>query len=170
MSEHGGTRHLVFMGVSGTGKTTIGRRVAEVLDVPFAEGDTFHPRANVDKMTSGHPLTDTDRWPWLELLADWTAGLRASGQSTAMACSALRRSYRDVLRRPAPETFFVHLTGYPGLLLERLESRGGHFMPSSLLESQLDTLQPLQDDELGMRVDVAAPVEACVTTVLDRIR
>lgn len=170
MSRQDGSLHLVFMGVSGTGKSTIGRRVADALDCRFAEGDDFHPRANIEKMASGRPLTDSDRWPWLELLAEWTAEQREAGESTVVACSALRRGYRRILRRPAPDTFFVHLTGYPGLLLDRLQSRGGHFMPSSLLESQLDTLEPLAADEQGITVDVAAPVEECVRQVLDAVR
>lgn len=147
--------HLVFMGVSGSGKTTAARAVQDELGWEFAEGDDFHPQANVDKMASGRPLVDEDRIPWLESLAAWTRERHDAGESTLLSCSALRRSYRDLLRTGGEGTFFVHLVGDKGLLLERMSARE-HFMPPALLESQLDTLEPLGDDEAGMTVDVAA--------------
>ncbi len=152
------------MGVAGVGKSTIARRLAGDLGLEMAEGDEFHPEANIAKMSSGRPLTDEDRWPWLEALADWTAERRAAGRSTVLTCSALRRVYRDVLRRPDPGTFFVHLYGDEGLLRERMSSRQ-HFMPASLLRSQFETLEPLDPDESGIAVDTAASVEAIAERV-----
>jgi carbohydrate kinase (thermoresistant glucokinase family) len=160
--------HLVFMGVSGSGKSTIARAVQQELGWEFAEGDDFHSPANVAKMREGMPLTDADRWGWLESLAAWTAERDARGEPTIIACSALRRAYRDVLRRGGAGTFFVHATGDKHLILERMNARE-HFMPPSLLESQLDTLEPLEADEEGMDVDPAQPVELIAAQVLDRI-
>lgn len=146
------TPHVVFMGVSGSGKTTAARAVQDLLGWDFAEGDDFHPAANVAKMEAGFSLSDEDRIPWLEALATWTREHDEAGRPTLMSCSALRRSYRDILRTGG-ETRFVHLVGDQGLLLQRMSVRE-HFMPSSLLDSQLDTLEPLRPDEPGMTVDV----------------
>ena len=163
-SRSGLTRHLIVMGVAGVGKSTIARRLADDLELEMAEGDDFHPRANIEKMSAGRPLTDEDRWPWLEALADWTVQRRAAGQSTVLTCSALRKAYRDVLRRPDPATFFVHLYADEDLLRERMSSRQ-HFMPASLLRSQFETLEPLEPDESGIAVDTAASVEAVAERV-----
>jgi carbohydrate kinase (thermoresistant glucokinase family) len=152
------TRHLIVMGVAGVGKSTIARRLADDLELEPAEGDDFHPPANIAKMSAGEPLTDEDRRPWLEALADWTARERAAGRSTVLTCSALKRAYRDILRRPDADTFFVHLEGDEALLRERMEARE-HFMPVSLLRSQFDTLEPLERDESGVAVDTAATVD-----------
>lgn len=160
--------HLVFMGVSGSGKSTAMLAVREPLGWEFAEGDDFHPPENVAKMASGRPLTDADRWGWLESLALWTKERDEAGRPTLLSCSALRRSYRDVLRRGGERTFFVHMVGDKGLLLQRMNSRE-HFMPSSLLESQLDTLEQLEADEEGMVVDVAHPPERIAAMVLARL-
>ena len=160
--------HLVFMGVSGSGKSTVARAVQERLGWEFAEGDDFHPPENVQKMSEGTPLTDADRWGWLESLAEWTAERDAKGEPTIIACSALRRAYRDVLRRGGEGTFFVHSTGDKHMILERMNARE-HFMPPSLLESQLDILEPLEPDEEGMDVDPALAVDLIVAQVLDRI-
>lgn len=157
----GGTRHLVVMGVAGVGKSTVAQRLAADLDLALAEGDDFHPQANIDKMASGTPLTDEDRWPWLAALADWTAGQRRTGRGTVVTCSALKRAYRDVLRRADPDTFFVHLCGAEELLRTRMEARD-HFMPASLLRSQLDTLEPLGADERGVEIDIDATVDEVV--------
>ena len=159
--------HLVFMGVSGSGKSTAALAVRDLLGWEFAEGDDFHPPANVAKMSAGRALTDADRWGWLESLAAWTKERDDLGHSTMLSCSALRRSYRDVLRRGG-RTFFVHMTGDKGLLLQRMESRQ-HFMPPTLLESQLDTLEHLESDEEGMVVDVAHPPERIAAMVLARL-
>ena len=158
------TRHLIVMGVAGVGKSTIARRLADDLHLELAEGDDFHPAANIAKMSSGRPLNDEDRRPWLDALADWTERKRAAGQSTVLTCSALKRVYRDILRRPDPETFFVHLYGDERLLRARMEARQ-HFMPASLLRSQFDTLEPLAPDELGIAVDTAASVDAIAERV-----
>lgn len=160
--------HLVFMGVSGCGKTTAARAVQERLGWELAEGDDFHPPENVAKMSSGRPLTDADRWGWLESLAAWTKVRDEQGTPTLMACSALRHSYRDVLRTGGAGTFFVHLTGEKGLLLRRLGERE-HFMPPSLLESQLDTLEPLGTEEAGMVVDAGHPPARIAALVLARL-
>ena len=160
--------HLVFMGVSGSGKSTIARAVQERLGWDFAEGDDFHPPENVAKMREGIPLTDADRSGWLESLADWTAERDARDEPTIIACSALRRAYRDVLRRGGEGTFFVHATGDKHMILERMRARD-HFMPPSLLESQLDILEPLRSDEPGMDVDPALPLDRIVALVLDRL-
>ena len=160
--------HLVFMGVSGSGKTTAARAVGEHLGWEYAEGDDFHSPANVEKMSAGRPLVDEDRIPWLESLAEWTRERDTDGRPTLMACSALRRSYRDILRRGGEHTFFVHLHGDKGMLLERMSERE-HFMPPALLESQLDTLQPLAPDEPGMVVDPALSPEAIADQVLARL-
>lgn len=160
--------HLVFMGVSGSGKSTAAHAVQDLLGWEFAEGDDFHPPENVAKMASGRPLTDADRWGWLESLAAWTRERDEAGQPTLLSCSALRRSYRDVLRRGGERTFFVHMTGDKGLLLQRMETRE-HFMPSSLLESQLDTLELLEPDEEGMVVNVAQPPNRIAAMVLARL-
>lgn len=160
--------HLVFMGVAGSGKSTAALAVRERLGWDFAEGDDFHPPENIAKMEAGHPLTDDDRWGWLGSLADWTAERDQRGEPTIITCSALRRAYRDVLRRGGPGTFFVHTTGDKHMILDRMNSRE-HFMPPSLLESQLDTLEPLQRDEQGMDVDPALPEDRIAALVLARL-
>ena len=159
--------HLVFMGVSGTGKSAVGRPVAERLGLEWTEGDDVHPPANIEKMRGGTPLTDEDRWPWLEALHDWTAEHDAAGRSTGLACSALRTAYRDVLRRDLPDTVFVHLVGDKELILGRMRSRD-HFMPPALLESQLATLELLEPHEPGLVVDIGDPLDVIVENVVRR--
>ena len=132
---------VVLMGVSGSGKTTVGRLLADQLGWAFVEGDDFHPPANVAKMRSGEPLTDADRMPWLRALRAKIDALAVAGESAVATCSALRQAYRDVLARGRPEVRFVWLTAPPGVIRERLERRIGHYMPPSLLESQLETLE-----------------------------
>ncbi|MEU7551483.1 gluconokinase [Streptomyces sp. NPDC044571] len=144
----------VVMGVSGTGKTTVGRLLAEALGVPYAEGDTFHPAANVAKMSAGIPLEDADRWPWLDAIGDWIRARRGP-RGAVVACSALRRAYRDRLRAAAPGAVFVHLHGERPLIERRMAGRTGHFMPLALLDSQFAALEPLQEDEPGVVVDVS---------------
>ena len=144
--------HVVVMGVTGTGKTTIAQEVAALFDLPFAEGDKFHSKSNRDKMAAGHPLTDEDRWPWLRSLRDWMSEQAAEGKSSVMACSALRKAYRDTLSEAEGDVVFVHLVLEEDLNAERLSQRHGHYMRSGMLESQLATLEPLQEDEDGFQV------------------
>ncbi len=162
-------RHLVVMGVSGSGKTTVALQLSRMLGWDFAEGDDFHPQRNVAKMASGVALTDEDRRPWLRALADWTAAHEAAGEPTVMSCSALRRAYREVLLEGGPGTFFVHLTGDKELLLSRMSHREGHFMPVELLTSQLATLEPLQEDEPGATFDITPPPQVIASTVLQEL-
>jgi gluconokinase len=138
---------VIVMGVSGSGKSTVGGLLAERLGVPYAEADDFHPPANIAKMAAGQPLDDTDRGPWLDTIADWITDRRDEGG--VVSCSALRRRYRDRLREAAPALFFVHLDGSEELIADRLTARMSHFMPPGLLRSQFDALEPLEPDEAG---------------------
>lgn len=148
---------VVVMGVSGSGKSTVGRMLAERLAVPYAEGDDFHPPANVAKMSSGQPLTDEDRWPWLRSIADWTAAHLGSGG--VVTCSALKRAYRELLGSAGPGVWFLHLAGDRELIAARLTGRSGHFMPAALLDSQFAALEPLGPDEPGTTVDITVDPE-----------
>ncbi|MEU6816193.1 gluconokinase [Streptomyces sp. NPDC046860] len=148
---------VVVMGVAGTGKTTIGPLLAARLGVPYAEGDDFHPQANIDKMSAGTPLEDADRWPWLDAIGRWAQS--RAGLGGVVSSSALKRSYRDRLRAEAPGAVFVHLTGDRELIEGRMSQRQGHFMPTALLDSQFATLQPLEADEAGVAVDVSGSPE-----------
>ncbi|MEU7785885.1 gluconokinase [Amycolatopsis sp. NPDC049159] len=160
---------IVVMGVSGSGKTTIGTALARALDVEYAEADTFHPKANIDKMTAGHPLTDEDRAPWLEAIAGWIREHQAAGG--VVTSSALKRRYRDVLRTGG-NVWFAHLHGDREVLAERMQSRSGHFMPVSLLDSQLADLEPLEPDEPGAIFDIrespAAITDGALTAFRER--
>lgn len=156
------TRHVVVMGVSGCGKSTVARGLGEALHLTFAEADDFHSPENVEKMRHGTPLTDADRWPWLQALASWMAGQARAGHSTVMACSALRRAYRDVLRTGPPSVDFVQLDGPPAIIRERMIRRKGHFMPASLLDSQEAVLEPLEQDEGGVVLDLWRPPDELV--------
>ncbi|WP_055534154.1 gluconokinase, partial [Streptomyces graminilatus] len=147
------TRVVVVMGVSGTGKTTVGLLLAARLGVPYAEADDFHSSASIRKMTAGIPLTDDDRWPWLDAIGEWAHG--RAGLGGVVSCSALKRVYRDRLRSAAPGVVFVHLAGEQGLVAERVAARRGHFMPAALLDSQFAILEPLGADEVGVVVDVS---------------
>ncbi|MGX1972233.1 gluconokinase [Streptomyces kronopolitis] len=144
---------IVVMGVAGTGKTTIGPLVAAALGVPYAEGDDFHPPANIAKMSAGIPLDDHDRGPWLDAIGAWAHG--RAGRGGVVSSSALKRGYRDRLRAAAPGLVFLHLTGDRALIGARMAGRTGHFMPAALLDSQFATLEPLGRDEAGVAVDVA---------------
>jgi carbohydrate kinase (thermoresistant glucokinase family) len=147
---------VVVMGVSGSGKSTVGLALARLLDVPFVEGDGLHPECNVALMAAGTPLTDDDRAGWLDAVA---ARLHAGelNAGIVVSCSALKRSYRDRLRAAAPSTRFVHLHGSPDTLRERMLGREGHYMPASLLQSQLDILEPPGADETAIELDIDAP-------------
>lgn len=157
---------LVVMGVAGSGKTTVARALADRLGVDLVEGDDLHPPANVAKMRAGTPLDDEDRRPWLMALARVIGDAEAAGRSTVVTCSALRRSYRDLLREGHPSVRFVHLVVPVEVLRARLDRRTGHFMPASLLASQVLALEPLQADEPGVVVDGTARVADVVEQVL----
>lgn len=141
---------IVVMGVSGCGKSSVGSALAEALGARFIDGDDLHPEANKAKMGAGIPLDDDDRWPWLDLVGK----ALAEGAGTVIACSALKRAYRDRIRATAPNTFFVHLDGTREILQQRLGGRKGHFMPATLLDSQLAILEPLETDEFGSVIDI----------------
>lgn len=164
-----GVEHLVVMGVSGSGKSTVGIELAARLGRPFLEGDAFHPAANVAKMTAGLPLTDDDRWPWLDAICAALGEQAAAGRSTVVACSALRRAYRDRLSRAPGRVRFVCLDVPPDELARRLAARAGHFMPAALLGSQLATLEPLADDEDGFSVTASDDPTALVDEVVRRL-
>ncbi|ASU83185.1 gluconate kinase [Nocardiopsis gilva YIM 90087] len=158
--------HFVVMGVSGSGKSTVALRAAERLGLPLAEADRFHPAANIAKMSAGAPLTDEDRRPWLASLAEWIAEHERRGEPTLVACSALKRAYRDILRTGAPDIRFLHLHGPRSLLAQRLAERSDHFMPPALLDSQLEALEPLERDEQGVTLDIAATPDVLVERVV----
>lgn len=151
--------HVVLMGVSGCGKTSVASLLHDRTGDPYAEADDFHPEANKQKMASGHPLNDEDRWPWLRSLRDWMNENAAEGRNTIVTCSALKRSYRDLLAEADGTVVFAHLHGPMELIAERLAHRSGHFMPNSLLPSQFDTLEPLGDDEVGIVLDITKTPE-----------
>ena len=144
---------LVVMGVAGSGKSTLAEGVAHRLGLPFAEADEFHPQANIEKMSSGRPLDDDDRWPWLCAIRDWMTRHAELGTGTVVTCSALKRSYRDLLREAEGRVAFVHVTGSAARIGDRLVRRSGHFMPASLLPSQFATLEQLAPGELGVELE-----------------
>jgi gluconokinase len=152
---------IVVMGVSGSGKSTVGAALAQRLRVPFADADDFHPPANIAKMTAGQPLDDDDRYPWLEAIGQWLAE-RCEDRGGVMSCSALKRKYRDQLRRHCVGVEFLHLSGTPEVIRKRQASRPGHFMPASLLASQFATLEPLESDERGIVIDVDQNIDSIV--------
>jgi carbohydrate kinase (thermoresistant glucokinase family) len=157
---------LVVMGVSGAGKSTIAARLAERLGWTFEEGDSLHPTANVEKMAAGIPLTDDDRWPWLAKIADWIDGRLDAGENGIITCSALKRSYRNVLNRRGSSVEFVYLALDRADLTERVEHREGHFMPPSLLNSQLATLEPPSASESAILVDAGPDSRLVVDRIL----
>jgi len=160
------TATVVVMGVSACGKSTIAHELVDRLGWAFAEGDDFHSDANVAKMHAGHALTDDDRWPWLRSIAAWIGAREQAGDNAIVTCSALRRSYRDLLRAGHPSVFFVHLTASRAVLSDRIAHRQGHYMPTSLLASQLATLEPLAADEPGAAVDVDDPPDVVAERVI----
>jgi len=156
---------LVVMGVSGSGKSTVGAAIAQRLRVPFADADDFHPAANIAKMSAGEALDDSDRQPWLEAIGEWLA---QHPDGAVVSCSALKRTYRDQLRHHLNNIEFVHLHGSRDVIARRQASRPGHFMPTSLLTSQFATLEPLEPDEHGLVIDVDQEVDSIVQEYLDR--
>lgn len=161
--------HLIIMGVAGCGKTTSAQQLSALLGWPVAEADDFHPQSNVTKMASGVPLTDEDRWPWLSSLRDWMTSRAREGRSTIVTCSALKRSYRDLLAGAEGRVRFVHLQVPPSELKERMEHREGHFMPPSLLPSQLATLEPLDAEEDGVVVDSRPTPELTLAAIVEAL-
>jgi gluconokinase len=158
-------RVLVVMGVSGCGKSTVAELLAERLEWPFMEGDSLHPPANIAKMEAGQPLTDDDRWPWLRRIATWIEERLDAGESGIVTCSALKRSYREVLDRRGGGVLFVYLAGERATLEERMKARTGHFMPLSMLDSQLKTLEEPASDEPSVRV----PIEQSPEEIADEV-
>ena len=147
------------MGVSGSGKSTVGAALAQRQRVPFVDADSLHPAANIGKMTAGEPLNDDDRYPWLEKVGEWLA---SHGDGGVASCSALKRKYRDQLRAHSPRVEFLYLSGSPELIAGRLAARTGHFMPAALLQSQFDALEPLGADEAGVSVDAGQDIGAII--------
>ncbi|WP_345064332.1 gluconokinase [Leifsonia kafniensis] len=161
---------IVVMGVSGCGKSTLGALIADRLALPFIDADSLHPTSNVAKMAAGTPLTDDDRWPWLARVGQVLTDGRRTGAGAVVACSALKRSYREAILAEAPGVLFVHLNGTKEVLSARLQGRSGHFMPSGLLDSQLATLEELAADEPGVVVDISPSVAVILTDAVTRIR
>ncbi|MEY9964229.1 gluconokinase [Streptacidiphilus sp. MAP12-16] len=151
---------VVVMGVSTSGKTTIGRMLAQRLGVPFVEGDELHSAENIAKMTAGQALDDSDREPWLQALAGWIRERTHAGKGGVVACSALKHEYRDLFREAGPGVWFLHLALDQETARERTAHRAGHFMSAQLLDSQYDTLEPLRAGEQGLTVDAAADLDA----------
>ena len=160
---------LVVMGVSGSGKSTIAERLAARLGWRCEDGDKYHPPANVAKMSAGHPLTDEDRWPWLQAIADEIDRTCKQGERAVVACSALKRAYRDVLVHGRSDVRIVFLNGTQELIAGRLAARKGHFMPPGLLTSQFKTLEPPQPTERPITVSIDAPVEAIVDDIIRQL-
>ena len=154
---------IVVMGVSGSGKTTVGQLLADALGAEFAEGDAYHPPANIEKMRRGIPLEDADRWPWLQTLAAQIERWLAAGTTAVLACSALKQRYRDVLANGRPGVRFVHLHGDKALIRSRLDRRRGHYMPATLLDSQFGALEPPGN---AITVDVAGTPEAIAAAIV----
>ena len=163
------TRRVCVMGVSGAGKTVIGTLLADALAVAFLEGDALHPPENVQRMARGIPLTDDDRRPWLAAIAARIADARRTSAGLVVACSALKRQYRDVLRDADGDVLFVHLTGIAALIRQRMTQRVGHYMPATLLDSQLATLEVPGTDEHALTCDVADTPAAIVARIVGRL-
>jgi gluconokinase len=161
---------LVVMGVSGSGKSTIAEKLAERLGWRYEDGDSFHPASNVAKMRAGHPLTDEDRWPWLQAIADEIDRVCKAGERAVIACSALRHAYRDVLVHGRRDVRIVFLRGTQALIADRLAMRKGHFMPAGLLDSQFKTLEPPEASERPVTVSIDASVETIVEDIIRQLQ
>jgi carbohydrate kinase (thermoresistant glucokinase family) len=157
---------VVVMGVSGSGKTTVAAMLAQRLHWIYEDADWFHPQSNVEKMHAGKPLTDEDRWPWLHGIAAWIDATRHAGNHGVMACSALKRAYRDILIDARPDVRLVFLKGEKGLIARRIAAREGHFMPPTLLESQFATLEEPEPDERPIIVSIAPHPREIVTNII----
>ncbi len=160
---------LVVMGVSGSGKSTIADELADRLGWTFEDGDRFHPASNVAKMSAGHPLSDEDRWPWLQAIADEIDRVGAAGEYAVIACSALKRAYRDILVHGRNDVRIIYLEGTQELIAERLAQRKAHFMPPGLLASQFKTLEPPGSEENPITVSIDASVDAIVNDIIRQL-
>jgi gluconokinase len=160
---HNAPSPIVVMGVSGSGKSTVGSALAQRLRVPFVDADTLHPPSNIAKMSAGEPLTDEDRYPWLERVGEWLTRHHGGG---VVSCSALKRKYRDQLRTHCASIEFLYLSGSPEVIGSRMAARPGHFMPAALLQSQFDALEPLGVGEAGVTADISQGVENIVDDFL----
>jgi gluconokinase/shikimate kinase len=160
-------RVLIFMGVSGCGKSTVAAILASRLGWPFEEGDALHPQANIEKMAAGHPLTDADRGPWLAKVADWIDERLDAGENGLITCSALKRSYRDLINRRGSGLTFVFLAGSKETIAARLAARHGHFMRASLLDSQFADLEEPAADEPAIRVDIGPPAAEIAEQIIE---
>ena len=161
---------LIVMGVSGSGKSTVAAELAKHLFWTCEDGDRFHPASNIAKMSAGHPLTDEDRRPWLQAIADEIDRVCKVGSRVVMACSALKRAYRDILVHGRDDVRIVFLDGSQALIADRLAKRKNHFMPPGLLDSQFKTLEPPQADENPITVSIDAPVVTIVNTIIAQVR
>ena len=161
---------LVTMGVSGSGKTTIAMKLAERLGWQMLEGDKLHPPANIAKMQAGTPLDDADRWPWLHAIADAIDKWRANGVSGVVACSALKRAYRDILIGSRPDVRIVYLQGSHAMIAQRMAARHGHFMPTGLLDSQFATLEEPDAAERAIMVSIAPQPDAIVDAIIEKLK
>jgi gluconokinase len=165
--------HLVVMGVAGSGKSTIAAALSRQLGWALAEADEFHPESNIEKMSQGIPLQDEDRWPWLQEIQSWMTAQARAGRSTVLTCSALKQSYRQLLARAEGQVLFLHLHGEADLIGQRMQGREGHFMPPTLLPSQLATLEPLSDEEIAagsLRLDISKSPEELVKTIITALQ
>jgi gluconokinase len=160
---------LVVMGVSGSGKSTVAEKLAQRLRWTYEDGDRFHPASNVAKMSAGHPLTDEDRWPWLQAIADEIDRVCKAGEHVVIACSALKRAYRDILVHGRTDVRIVYLDGTESLIAKRLSQRKGHFMPPGLLASQFKTLEPPVTGENPVTVSIDASVDAIVDDIVGQL-
>jgi gluconokinase len=160
---------LVVMGVSGSGKSTIAGMLAHRLQWIYEDGDWLHPKSNIEKMHHGEPLTDKDRWPWLHAIADWIDGIRASGQHGIVACSALKRAYRDILVGDRRNVRIVYLKGDRDLIAQRIAARADHFMPPQLLDSQFDALEEPRADEHPIVVSIAPHPREIVEAIVEKL-
>jgi gluconokinase len=166
-----GLTAVVVMGVSGAGKSTVGRLIAASLDCPFRDADSFHPPANIAKMSGGFALTDEDRWPWLDAIAAWIDEHRAAGTTCVVTCSALKRAYRDIVTaKQSRDTRLVYLKGSFDLVAARLAARTDHFMPPALLKSQFDTLQEPAPSEHAIAISIDATPEQIASATLSELQ